>query len=671
MRIRVLGSMEVRDPGPVPLGGPTQRRTLGMLLVNAGRTVSIDQLVDGIWVNGDAPDRAEQNVPKYVHRLRTVFGDHADRIQTVGAGYRLDLEPDELDAARFEGLIDEARTATTDGESKRALQLFDEALALWNGPPYDDVADLDWARAEVARLSELHASAIERRFELLLGEGRHTELVGPLQEAIGDEPWREHRRAQLALALYRAGRQAEALRVLRDFRAELVDELGLDPSAELDELEHRILDHDPTLLPGSQRRHAVRGYELGEVIGEGAFSLVWRGTQPTLGRTVAVKQIRAELANQAAFIRGFETEAQTIASLEHPHIVPLYDYWREPDSAFLVMRYIAGGSLESAVLSGPLDHERLRRLIEQIGSALHTAHRSGVLHRDVKAANVLLDDDGNFYLSDFGIAFTGVDDELAASLSTGSPAYAAPEQLRRQDLDARSDVYSFGVTVFEAATGRLPFVDAPTQAAMVGHQLNDPVPTPSSIDPSVPSWVDDIVARATAKNPGDRSATVDELLATLPQPTTGQPGRRRLGVADARRRCRQPLQGAAPVPGVRCCRLPWTRPPDHTLRTGARTPWCGGADARRGWPIRIGQVERRPFRPRTGVASGRCTGFGALVRRHDDSGQPPVRGARSRADASRQPADRPARGDDANRTREGSREPSAKCCPTRSQNSYW
>ncbi len=88
MRIRVLGSMEVRDPDPVPLGGPTQRRTLGMLLVNAGQTVSIDQLVDGIWPDGDAPDRAEQNVPKYVHRLRSVFGPHADRIQTVGAADR-------------------------------------------------------------------------------------------------------------------------------------------------------------------------------------------------------------------------------------------------------------------------------------------------------------------------------------------------------------------------------------------------------------------------------------------------------------------------------------------------------------------------------------------------------------------------------------------------------
>ncbi|NNE12282.1 MAG: protein kinase, partial [Ilumatobacter sp.] len=332
-------------------------------------------------------------------------------------------------------------------------------------------------------------------------------------EAVAAEPLRERRRALLALALYRAGRQAEALRAIQEYRAELADEVGLDPSADLDELEHRILEHDPGLLPASHQRHVLRGYELDEVIGEGAFSLVWRGVQPALNRTVAVKQIRAELANQPDFIRRFETEAQTVAALEHPHIVPLYDYWREPDSAYLVMRYVAGGTLEAEVLAHRLDDARLRRMVDQVGAALQTAHRSGVIHRDVKSANVLIDDEDNFYLTDFGIAFTGADDEVAAALSTGSPAYASPEQLRRQSLDHRTDVYGFGITLFEAATGRLPFIDAPTQAAIVQRQLEDPVPAPSSVETSVPRWVDDVVARATAKNPADRFASMAELVA--------------------------------------------------------------------------------------------------------------------------------------------------------------
>ncbi len=530
MQIHVLGTIDVLDPAEVALGGPTQRRVLSALLLSANRVVSVDQLVDAVWPDGGVPDRAEHNVRTYVHRLRTALGEVGDRIETAGTGYRLRVERDELDATRFEDLVDRARELAAEADAEGARQLLDEALGLWRGRPFDEFADEEWTRAEVTRLGEVRASAVEHRFAALLDAGRHTEVVGPLREAVTDEPWREARRMQLALALYRSGRQAEALRAIQHYKSELADEIGLVPSAELDELEHRILDHDPTLVPASHRRHMLRDYQLDEVIGEGAFSLVWRGTQPSLGRKVAIKQIRAELANHPDFVRRFETEAQTVAALEHPYIVPLYDYWREPDSAYLVMRHVAGGSLESEVLDQGLDESHLRRFVEQVGSALHTAHRAGVIHRDVKSANVLLDGDGNFYLTDFGIAFTGstADDELATALSTGSPAYASPEQLRRQPLDSRTDVYGFGITLFEAATGRLPFVDAPTQAALVKRQLEDPVPTPSSVANGVPAWVDQLIARATAKNPADRFGSMAELMALVPGVSAGtaEPGHR-------------------------------------------------------------------------------------------------------------------------------------------------
>jgi serine/threonine protein kinase/DNA-binding SARP family transcriptional activator/WD40 repeat protein len=519
MQVRVLGTIEVLEPPGVALGGPTQRRVLSTLLMNADRVVSVDQLVDAVWPERDVPERAEHNVRTYVHRLRTALDGAGERIETAGTGYRLRLQRDELDATRFEDLVAAARVAMAAEQLDRTQELLDEAFELWAGRPYDEFADEEWARAEVVRLREVRASALEHRFAALLDAGRHTEVVGPLQEAVTEEPWREARRMQLALALYRSGRQAEALRSIQRYRAELVDELGLEASTELDQLEHQILEHDPALLPASHQQHRLRGYQLDEVIGEGAFSLVWRGVQPSLGRTVAVKQIRAELANQSNFVRRFEAEAQTVAALEHPHIVPLYDYWREPDSAYLVMRYVAGGSLESEVLDRGLDEARLRRFVAQVGSALQTAHRAGVIHRDMKSANVLLDDDDNFYLTDFGIAFTGSadDDELANALSTGSPAYASPEQLRRQALDNRTDIYAFGITLFEAATGRLPFVDAPTQAALVKRQLEDPVPAVSSVAPSAPAWVDEIVARATAKNPADRFGSMADLMAAVPE----------------------------------------------------------------------------------------------------------------------------------------------------------
>ncbi len=517
MHVKVLGAIDVELEQPAALGGPTQRRVLAVLALHAGDVVSVDRLVDAVWPDGDAPERADHNVRTYVHRLRSALGDDGNRIETAANGYRLDLERHELDASRFEDLVAEGRAAAARDDHDDARRRFDDALALWGGRPYDEFADEEWARAEVARLDELRASAVEHRNAALLDAGRHTEVIGELRDAATEQPWREVRRMQLAVALYRSGRQAEALQVLRDYRTGLVEELGLDPSPELGRLEHRILEHDPELLPPSHRRHDLRGYRLDEVVGEGAFALVWRGVQPSLGRTVAVKQIRAELANHPDFVRRFETEAQTVAMLEHPHIVPLYDYWREPDGAYLVMRYVSGGSLESEVLQGGLDEPRLRRFVEQAGSALEAAHRMGVIHRDVKAANVLLDDNGNFYLTDFGIAFIGsaVDDELATSLSTGSPAYASPEQLRRQVLDVRTDVYGFGITLFEAATGRLPFADAPTEAALVRRQLDEPVPAPSSVEPAVPPWVDEVVARATAKNPSDRYASMAELMAAV------------------------------------------------------------------------------------------------------------------------------------------------------------
>jgi serine/threonine protein kinase/DNA-binding XRE family transcriptional regulator len=149
---------------------------------------------------------------------------------------------------------------------------------------------------------------------------------------------------------------------------------------------------------------AIRGYDLGERIGAGGFGAVYRAVQPLVEREVAIKIILPQYADHPEFIRRFEAEAQLVARLEHPHIVPLYDYWREPGVAYLVMRLLRGGSLQAKLKEGPLALDAVVLLLEQIGAALHTAHRAGVVHRDLKPANVLLDEDGNGYLADFGIA---------------------------------------------------------------------------------------------------------------------------------------------------------------------------------------------------------------------------------------------------------------------------
>ncbi|MFN2211820.1 MAG: protein kinase domain-containing protein, partial [Anaerolineales bacterium] len=206
---------------------------------------------------------------------------------------------------------------------------------------------------------------------------------------------------------------------------------------------------------------AIRGYELGDRIGEGGFGVVYRAVQPLVEREVAVKIILPRYADHPEFIRRFEAEAQLVARLEHPYIVPLYDYWREPGAAFLVMRLMRGGSLHSLLKDGPLSLDFILRLLNQVGSALYSAHRMGVIHRDLKPANILLDEDQNTYLADFGVAKNlgnpeQTSDTLLAGI-IGSPAYVSPEQIRSEPVRPQADIYALGVLLFELLTGRLPF----------------------------------------------------------------------------------------------------------------------------------------------------------------------------------------------------------------------
>src|SRR5262249_5807268 len=167
------------------------------------------------------------------------------------------------------------------------------------------------------------------------------------------------------------------------------------------------IDRLPPTPPAVAFGRSVRGYELREEVGSGDFGIVYRAYQPSVGREVAIKIIRPDLVNQPSFVRLFEAEAQLVAQLEHPYIVSLYDYWRDPEGAYLVMRWLRGGSLREALERGPWNVESASRLLAQVGSALAYAHRQGVVHRDLKPANVLLDEDGNGYLSDFVIATRG------------------------------------------------------------------------------------------------------------------------------------------------------------------------------------------------------------------------------------------------------------------------
>ncbi len=258
----------------------------------------------------------------------------------------------------------------------------------------------------------------------------------------------------------------------------------------------------------------VKGFELRELIGAGGFGAVYRAYQPSVGREVAIKVILPEYANAPTFIRRFETEAQLVARLEHPYIVPLYDYWRDPKGAYLVMRYLRGGSLTGLIRrNGPLSFERAGVMLNQIASALAVAHASGVVHRDLKPDNILLDEAGNHYLSDFGIAKDvggkGINLTQTGAI-IGSPAYLSPEQITGEGVTALSDVYSLGILLHFALTGEHPF-PGKTPTAMLIHQMQDPMPALQLRRDEVPEAVEEVLQRTTAKDPGSRYSSVMEL----------------------------------------------------------------------------------------------------------------------------------------------------------------
>jgi predicted ATPase/DNA-binding SARP family transcriptional activator/tetratricopeptide (TPR) repeat protein len=257
--------LEVAEDGNVlSLGRGRQRALLGILLLHANEVVAQDRLVDALW-GESPPPTALTALHGHVSRLRGLLG--AERLETRPPGYVLRLASGELDLHRFERLIEQKRYA--------------DALALWRGPPLSDLAFETFARSEIARLEELRLAAVESRFERELGEGRHAELVGELEAAVAEQPLRERLAAQLMLALYRSGRQADALAAYRATRARLVEELGLEPGEQLRQLEQRILEQDPGLdavVPARRRTHLPAA------------------TTSFVGRVRELEQVRALLA---------------------------------------------------------------------------------------------------------------------------------------------------------------------------------------------------------------------------------------------------------------------------------------------------------------------------------------------------------------------------------------
>jgi serine/threonine protein kinase len=273
----------------------------------------------------------------------------------------------------------------------------------------------------------------------------------------------------------------------------------------------------------------IPGYTVQAVAGRGGNGTVYRAEQASPKRLVALKLLTEKAASPAS-LAAFQREANTIARLEHPHILPVYGFGENNGRPYLVLRYLSGGSVADRLKKGPIDPRTALRWMRGVADALDFAHERGLVHRDVKPSNILLDQTGNPYLTDFGIA-GGM---LAAEgeRPTGSAPYMSPEQGRGEPVDHRADIYSLAVSLFEMLTGRPPY-EAETPLGLIVRHISDPIPSARALNPAISPAVDDLLQWGMAKQPGERPKTAGAFARLLdraleqPDVPSGPPPRRR------------------------------------------------------------------------------------------------------------------------------------------------
>lgn len=269
-------------------------------------------------------------------------------------------------------------------------------------------------------------------------------------------------------------------------------------------------------------------YRIIDKIGEGGMGAVYKADQPSIPRTVVIKVLSAAFAEYADARDRFRRELDMITRLEHPHILPVYDFGELEGSPYIVMRFMTGGSLQDRLQRASFDRSEVLRLLEQLALALDFAHDRGIVHRDLKPANVLLDESGNAYLADFGLAKSvgGTRDLTATGSLLGSPAYMSPEQARGDKLDRRSDVYSFAVLIYMALSGHLPFDANDAWGFITKHISEAPIPI-RQYAPDLAPAVEDVLANGLAKDREARPARATDLISAVRQAMSAPAGERR------------------------------------------------------------------------------------------------------------------------------------------------
>lgn len=510
LEYRVLGALRVVSNGEeLHVGGPRQRRLLAALLLHHDEVVSTGRLVEAVFA-GNPTRNAATTLRTYVLRLRRVVEDDgaAPVLVTEPPGYMLRVGPGAVDAAKFESLVAEGRARHDRGDPVGAAAIFDQALGLWSGEPYAEFAGESWVLPETQRLAQLRSVTEEQLVSAQLETGLAAELVPRLEAMVDREPLRESVRAQLMVALYRSGRQADALRVMRDYRDVLGSETGLDPSPELQDLEQRIIVHDERLQRDDTPGRVVRGYRLGERLGSGRDGTIHAARLPGVDRDLAIRVVPAEIADRPDVVRSFDATMRRVAALHHEAIVPIDDHWREPGEAYVVLRRMHGGTLRDRVRAGGLSTEEVVELARRVGSALQAAATAGIVHGRVIPESVLFDDSGAAHLCDFPL---GTVDATPADDVT---AFAA---LVHEAMTSHRDTAPGAGVLLHAMSCK----DPPTLAELLADLEDALGATPPTAPPSNPYKGLRAFDEADVADFFGRAQLVDELVDRLGAPGLG------------------------------------------------------------------------------------------------------------------------------------------------------
>ncbi len=256
-------------------------------------------------------------------------------------------------------------------------------------------------------------------------------------------------------------------------------------------------------------------YQVQDKIGTGGMATVYRGQDEVLGRTVAIKTMLPQYANDPSFAARFKQEAQAAAALSSPYIVSVYDWGKDGESYYIVMEYLRGTDLKSGIRKhGALDSRKVAQIGSQIAQALSVAHKHDIIHRDIKPQNIMVQPDGNIKVMDFGIARAKNSHLTTDNAVLGTAHYVSPEQTQGKELGPTTDIYSLGIVMYEAATGRVPF-EGDDAISVALKQVNEAPQAPTLLNPSVDPILESIILKCMEKDPSNRYQTADDLYYAL------------------------------------------------------------------------------------------------------------------------------------------------------------